>query len=235
MRTTSAWTVGVASAALLLGACSTGSPAEERAGSSPSVSPAPGSVSRLTASRSRPSVWAAPVTCRVSGPAEGPSDLFVDDPLVRETLEIEHRLRDNGYSSLPHVLALAGDFEFEQETVEEIVAEMKDQLTRGGRFFLFILAIISVNLGFFNLLPIPILDGGHLLMYGLEGLRGRPLTERMPIRIPLTKTRRSSKSKRCRRRSCRASPWRWATRRIKCLAYTLNSPRVGWQCRSSRA
>ena len=45
MRTTSAWTVGVASAALLLGACSTGSPAEERAGSSPSVSPAPGEAS----------------------------------------------------------------------------------------------------------------------------------------------------------------------------------------------
>ena len=40
-------------------------------------------------------------------------------------------------------------------------------------------ALLSLNLGFFNLLPIPILDGGHLLMYGLEGLRGRPLTERM--------------------------------------------------------
>lgn len=45
MRTTSAWTAGVAAAALLLGACSTGSPAEERAGSSPSVSPAPSEVS----------------------------------------------------------------------------------------------------------------------------------------------------------------------------------------------
>ena len=61
----------------------------------------------------------------MSGPAEGPSDLFVDDPLVRETLEIEHRLRDNGYSSLPHVLALAGDFEFEEGTVEGIVAEAR--------------------------------------------------------------------------------------------------------------
>jgi regulator of sigma E protease len=40
-------------------------------------------------------------------------------------------------------------------------------------------ALLSLNLGFFNLLPIPILDGGHLLMYGIEGLRGRPLTERM--------------------------------------------------------
>jgi regulator of sigma E protease len=40
-------------------------------------------------------------------------------------------------------------------------------------------ALLSLNLGFFNLLPIPILDGGHLLMYGLEALRGRPLTARM--------------------------------------------------------
>ncbi len=61
----------------------------------------------------------------MSEPADGRSDVFVDDPLVRETLEIEHRLRDNGYSSLPHVLALAGDFEFEGETVEEIVAEAR--------------------------------------------------------------------------------------------------------------
>jgi hypothetical protein len=61
----------------------------------------------------------------VSGPAEGPSDLFVDDPLVRETLELEHRLRDNGYSSLPHVLALGGDFDFDGLSVDEIVTEAR--------------------------------------------------------------------------------------------------------------
>lgn len=61
----------------------------------------------------------------MSGPVDGPSDVFVQDPLVRETLEIEHRLRANGYSSLPHVLALAGDFEFDGATVEEIVAEAR--------------------------------------------------------------------------------------------------------------
>lgn len=61
----------------------------------------------------------------MTGPTDGPSDLFVDDPLVRETLEIEHRLRDSGYASLPHVLDLGGDFEFEGTTVEEIVAEAR--------------------------------------------------------------------------------------------------------------
>lgn len=39
-------------------------------------------------------------------------------------------------------------------------------------------AIISVSIGFLNLLPIPMLDGGHLLYYAIEGLRGRPLSER---------------------------------------------------------
>ncbi len=39
-------------------------------------------------------------------------------------------------------------------------------------------AAISVSIGLLNLFPIPLLDGGHLLFYGLEGLRGRPLSDR---------------------------------------------------------
>ncbi len=41
------------------------------------------------------------------------------------------------------------------------------------------MAFFSVNLGFINLLPIPMLDGGHLLLYGIEALRQRPLAERV--------------------------------------------------------
>jgi regulator of sigma E protease len=37
------------------------------------------------------------------------------------------------------------------------------------------IALISINLGFINLLPIPMLDGGHLFLYALEGVRRRPL------------------------------------------------------------
>ena len=40
------------------------------------------------------------------------------------------------------------------------------------------MAMISINLGFINLLPIPMLDGGHLLFYAVEGVRRRPLPER---------------------------------------------------------
>ena len=46
----------------------------------------------------------------------------------------------------------------------------------GFQSFLFIMAIISLNLFFLNLLPIPMLDGGHLLFFSLEGILGRPLS-----------------------------------------------------------
>ncbi len=39
-------------------------------------------------------------------------------------------------------------------------------------------AILSVSIGLINLVPVPMLDGGHLLFYGVEALRGRPLSER---------------------------------------------------------
>ena len=47
----------------------------------------------------------------------------------------------------------------------------------GWRVYLSFLAMISVSLGLLNLLPIPLLDGGHLLYYLLEIVRGRPLPE----------------------------------------------------------
>ena len=49
------------------------------------------------------------------------------------------------------------------------------QATRGAIEFLWFMAIISINLGFINLLPIPLLDGGHLLFYLIEGVRRKPL------------------------------------------------------------
>ena len=40
------------------------------------------------------------------------------------------------------------------------------------------MAVLSLNLGFVNLFPVPLLDGGHLLFYAIEAARGRPLSER---------------------------------------------------------
>lgn len=44
--------------------------------------------------------------------------------------------------------------------------------------FIWMLAILSLNLGIVNLLPIPVLDGGHLMFYGLEAIKGSPLSKR---------------------------------------------------------
>jgi len=47
----------------------------------------------------------------------------------------------------------------------------------GIEAFVKFLALLSVSLGLLNLLPIPILDGGHLLYFAYEGITGRPLSE----------------------------------------------------------
>jgi len=49
------------------------------------------------------------------------------------------------------------------------------QATMGLPNFIHFMALISINLGFINLLPVPMLDGGHLFLYAIEGVRRRPL------------------------------------------------------------
>ncbi len=44
---------------------------------------------------------------------------------------------------------------------------------------IFFLALLSINLGLINLFPIPVLDGGHLVFYAFETIRGRPLSQKM--------------------------------------------------------
>ena len=44
--------------------------------------------------------------------------------------------------------------------------------------FIGLLALLSINLGFINLLPVPLLDGGHLLFYTVEAVRRRPISAR---------------------------------------------------------
>ncbi len=59
------------------------------------------------------------------------------------------------------------------------IAEMSGKVAQDGVWaFLWFIVVISINLGLINLFPIPLLDGGHLLFYTLEALRGRPVSER---------------------------------------------------------
>ncbi len=58
-----------------------------------------------------------------------------------------------------------------------MIAQMAGQQAELGPLNLFFfMALLSINLGLLNLLPIPALDGGHLVLFGIEVLRGRPLS-----------------------------------------------------------
>ena len=59
------------------------------------------------------------------------------------------------------------------------IAKITGQVAKFGIVaFLSIMAYISISLGFINLFPIPMLDGGHLMFYAFEKILGRPLTQR---------------------------------------------------------
>lgn len=57
-------------------------------------------------------------------------------------------------------------------TIYEVAGE---EGRKGADHFIWVMALISINLGLFNLLPIPVLDGGHLLFFAIETVLRRPL------------------------------------------------------------
>jgi regulator of sigma E protease len=58
-----------------------------------------------------------------------------------------------------------------------LIAQMAgEQASQGALPLLFFIALVSVNLGILNLLPIPVLDGGHILFFAIEAVTGRPLS-----------------------------------------------------------
>jgi len=59
--------------------------------------------------------------------------------------------------------------------IAEISGEAAD---RGVTELITMIAFLSTSIGLINLFPIPVLDGGHLLFYGIEAIRGRPLRDR---------------------------------------------------------
>jgi regulator of sigma E protease len=59
------------------------------------------------------------------------------------------------------------------------IAQMSGDVWQTGLIsVLMFTVVLSINLGLINLFPVPMLDGGHLLFYAIEALRGRPLGER---------------------------------------------------------
>jgi regulator of sigma E protease len=81
--------------------------------------------------------------------------------------------------------AFLGDFFVGRGDVEQLggpvkVAKVSGEVATLGIVALInLMALLSLNIGIFNLLPVPMLDGGHLLYYLVEAIRGRPLSLRI--------------------------------------------------------
>lgn len=74
---------------------------------------------------------------------------------------------------------ISGEASLKNITGPITIADYAGQTARLGLIsFMSFIAFISISLGIMNLLPIPVLDGGHLLYYSLEVLTGRPVPER---------------------------------------------------------
>jgi regulator of sigma E protease len=74
-----------------------------------------------------------------------------------------------------------------QRSISELSGPVKiaeysgKSMSQGLMVVLWFMAMISVNLGVANLLPIPALDGGHLFYYIIEAIRGKPLPEKVQM------------------------------------------------------
>ncbi len=81
------------------------------------------------------------------------------------------------WTSLRQMLTLQRGVE-ELSSVVGIFAVAGTAAEQGPGPFLLLMALLSINLGFVNLLPIPVLDGGHLMFFTIEAVRRRPLSQR---------------------------------------------------------
>ncbi|GAB3266893.1 RIP metalloprotease RseP [Chitinimonas naiadis] len=74
---------------------------------------------------------------------------------------------------------VTGNVSYKQLSGPVAIADYAGQSAQLGlRAYLEFLCLISISLGVLNLLPVPVLDGGHLMYYSAELLRGRPVSER---------------------------------------------------------
>lgn len=132
-----------------------------------------------------------------SGNLSGRLGAGVDvDPALWQDLRIEHSM--GLLAAIPEAVRrtwdmslltlgmfghmLLGDVSWENVSGPVQIASYAGQSASIGlEVYLAFLALVSVSLGVLNLLPIPVLDGGHLLYYSIEWVRGKPLSERIQL------------------------------------------------------
>ena len=104
--------------------------------------------------------------------------------LRRDPVSAVYRAVGETWNIAAGTLQAAGQMLMGRRTADELggpiaIAQMSGVVARVGVVDLIrFMALLSVNLGLINLFPIPILDGGHLLFYAAEAIRGRPLGQR---------------------------------------------------------
>lgn len=139
-------------------------------------------------------IQVTPAAVSESGKMIGRIGIGVEDqPEVRARMMVEVRLgpvdalvraADQTWDTSIFSLRMIGRMLIGEQSWRNIsgpvtIADYAGQSARLGLdHFLKFLALISISLGVLNLLPIPILDGGHLLYYFLEVIKGGPLSER---------------------------------------------------------
>lgn len=93
---------------------------------------------------------------------------------------VEETLAVTRFISVAVIRLVEGKIGLDELSGPIAIYELTGQERRKGTdYFVWVLALVSINLGLLNLLPIPVLDGGHLLFFAIEGVLRRPL----PLRV----------------------------------------------------
>ena len=88
------------------------------------------------------------------------------------------------WTIIVQTLSYIGDVVTQRQRADQVggiirIADASGKVAKlGPEYIVPFIAFISVSIGLINLFPIPLLDGGHLLFYAIEAVRGRPLSER---------------------------------------------------------
>mgnify|MGYP000567708371 CR=1 FL=1 len=128
---------------------------------------------------SQASAWAALAALLLALGSLGCSN--VDAPPAEAVARAARKTWDTSAMTVTMVVKMIiGEASLKNITGPITIADYAGQTARVGWIsFLSFMAFISISLGVMNLLPIPVLDGGHLLYYSLELFSGRPLPERV--------------------------------------------------------
>jgi regulator of sigma E protease len=89
------------------------------------------------------------------------------------------------YSYSLNILSYVGDMITGSRDAKDLggplrIAQLTGEMAQKGiEYVVFLMAVLSVNLGLINLFPVPMLDGGHLAFYAAEAIRGKPLSAKV--------------------------------------------------------